>query len=202
MWISLIGAFLGLIATALLAALTAWFQYRSWQNQDDVKAREKARQDALSVVHEISELLGKRIHRQKRYLWSIRGPKNCEDAAEYRNVLLDWNDRLGNVKARIMFSYGRETMNNFESMFHVKLATAHEKMSTISERDKHRDEIEKIQKILDDLGQNANDFCENLLERAKSLDIEDYTDRNEIRMSNRRNLSVVYLTRRLFGFVD
>lgn len=202
MWISLIGAFWGLIAAALIAGLTAWFQYRNWQNQDDVKAREKARQDALSVAHEISELLGKRVHRQMRYLWSLRGPYNADDVVEYRKVLLAWNDRLGNVKTRIMFSFGRQTMNDFEYQFHVQLAEAHKQMIAFSENHKPVRDIESIQKMLDDLGQNANYFCEQLLDRAKSLEIEGYTGRDSVSISNRKNLSTIFLARRLLGFVD
>ncbi|REM02975.1 hypothetical protein DSI28_15470, partial [Mycobacterium tuberculosis] len=84
---------------------TAWLQQRSWNRQEEVKRNDRAQHDARSVANDLSILVAKRIYRQKRFAWYKLNNDGTEaDAAEYRMILLEWNDSLADINARLMYS--------------------------------------------------------------------------------------------------
>lgn len=203
MWVALISA----LGAIFLAVFTSRFQHRNWKQQDDVRVREKALNSALSVVYELSDILGRRVYRQKRYLWSLNGDLGDGqeiDRVEYRRILLEWNDKFGSIKTKLLFSFGDNVVMRLEGDIQSRFVNAHnmiENIKKVVDKKTRKEEIEKVQSILDFLGKETSHFCQDLLNRATDMKIEKFHKLYEIELSNRDNLSCFYLLKRLFGIV-
>lgn len=119
--INLLFLVLSLLLAVLGTIVGAWLQHRSWMHQQWEKLREDRRRTALATVERASELVDKRLYRQRRLLWAIRGGDRAEiesERGEYRSVVFAWMDNLGRIKAELWTSFDRYTAINFEEELH------------------------------------------------------------------------------------
>lgn len=200
-----IANFIFLIISLLLAiagaAVGAWLQHGSWVQQNWDKLRSERKASALVVVQRASELFDRRLYRQRRLLWAVRGgdpPQIERELEEYRSAVFAWMDNLGRTKAELWASFDRWTATSFERELHDPLAeigrrieralrTGHGTMLSAEERDLNR------------LGRDGYEFMQRLLERIQDEDLEGLAGRYRLALNNWENLSVAYLLARLFG---
>lgn len=182
-----------LFAAAIIAALTAWLQQRSWKRQEEVKRNDRAQHDARSVANDLSTLVAKRIYRQKRFAWYKLNNDGTEaDAAEYRMILLEWNDRLADINARLMYSFGYSTTLALDREIHQPIALAHR---SIQDQKSSTEIVAQLSAI----SEHGYRFCEALQRRAKNFELEGYEGKKTICYSNRASLSNSHLLMRLLG---
>lgn len=197
-------AFWALAASALVAALTAWLQFRNWRNQNLVRLRETEQEVALKVVKDFATLISKRLYRQKRFLWAVRDGRTGDgdtDISEYRSVLLEWNDKFREIETRVAYSFDNETMARIENRFQPELVRIHQIL--VQEKGKpnlaNAALLAKAERSLDVLGHESISLTKDLLRRIRGLEFSIFLNKDEISFRNRSNLSIGHLFFRLFG---
>ena len=113
----LLPLFVGFVLTSVLGGLLGYmFQNRAWKNQQKAQQREQDRQQALRTFEEVSQLLDKRLYRMRRLYWAARsralgrGDKAelASALANYREVLVEWNDNLNRTLALVHTYFGSQ----------------------------------------------------------------------------------------------
>lgn len=193
--------FLSVLFAVSAACFAAWFQNRSWRNREEVRFEERERDFALKTVSEFSELSSKRLYRQKRYLWEVsrkNGLSCSKDKAEYRKVLLEWNDRLRSLLVSVGYSFGDEEVTHVEQKIQKNFVEAHRLIDTLEKGEGDVSEME-IDKQLDYLGARLVYFNKKLLKRIREDNFSSLPLKTKVCFSNRKNLTSSYLFFRLFG---
>ncbi|MFG6157662.1 hypothetical protein ACGTNG_02520 [Halomonas sp. 1390] len=193
--------FLSVFFAVSAACFAAWFQNRSWKKREDVRFEERERDSALKIVSEFSELSSKRLYRQKRYLWAVSGGDEdveCKDKAEYRKVLLEWNDRLRSILVSLGYSFGDDEVAYVERTIQAKFVDANRLINLLYEGGGEVSKTE-IDRRLDVLGADLVAFNKKLLRRVREDNFSSLPLKTKVCFSNRKNLSFSYLFFRLFG---
>lgn len=197
--------FLFLIISLLLAiigaAVGAWLQHRSWVQQNWDKLRLERRSAALEVVQRASEFFDKRLYRQRRMLWAVRGrdPQQIEiERQEYRKAVFEWMDNLGRTKAELWASFDRWTAVRFENELHDPLAEIGRRIEAAL-RTANGTKLAAEERDLDRLGRRGYEFMQYLLQRIQDEDLEGLRGHHDLKINNWENLSLSFLLARLFG---
>ena len=128
----LLPLFVGFVLTSVLGGLLGYtFQNRAWKNQQKAQQREQDRQQALRTFEEVSQLLDKRLYRMRRLYWAARSRAlGTGDKAEltsalanYREVLVEWNDNLNRTLALVHTYFGSQVRERLEDEIYEGFAT-------------------------------------------------------------------------------
>jgi len=186
------------------AVVGAWLQHRSWVQQNWDKLRLDRKASALAVVQRASELFDRRLYRQRRLLWAVRGrdPKQIEtELEEYRAAVFAWMDNLGRTKAELWASFDRWTATRLETELHDPLAEIGRRIerALLTERGTT---LSAEERDLNRLGRSGYEFMQRLLERIQDEDLEGLVGRYRLTLNNWENLSISFLLARLFGLAN
>jgi len=199
----LISAVWTLFAAALLAGVTAWFQFKSWKRQDQERLREKEQDAAMKVVAEVSSLMGKRLYRQKRYLWAVRsgdGTSIDKESLSYREVLIEWNERLHAMQAQIEYSFGRQFMMELETEIQAVFHRCHSEIEAF--KCQGLGDLSSQERSLNCLGYEIKKYNGVMLKKIRDYDLTAFSKKGVVSFNNRHNLSLIYLFLRLFGLFE
>nr|WP_299243685.1 hypothetical protein [uncultured Halomonas sp.] len=202
---SVLNALWALIAALVIAGFTAWFQYRSWRNQDWLKLKNKEQEAALSVISELSALMGKRLYRQKRYLWAVKAGSSDEkdsDTSEYRRILFEWNDKLSEMQTRIEYSFGRQAMMKLDQEVQDEFSDCHRLIELAKNGKEPLSSLDNVEWRLNVLGGKNISISSDLLRRVREEEFSIFPKSHYVSFGNRERLSCLYLIFRLFGLVS
>lgn len=190
------------LGLALLGAVVgAWLQYRSWRQQHWEGLRERKSKVALSTVEGVSQLIDRRLYRQRRFLWSLRRgvPEEILIAQkDYQEAIFEWMDNLGRLKAELWLSFGRWAAVRFEEQIHNSFAKIGQSLEAKA-RSGIKGSFYTEERALNVLGRTAYEFTHMLLEKVASEELNGLIGRNTISFENWNNLTTSMLLRRLFG---
>jgi hypothetical protein len=188
--LAIVGAFVG-----------AWLQHRSWIHQNWQRIREEKTRIALATVEDAAKLVDRRLYRQRRLLWSLQRRNGADTTValkDYQDAVAEWMDNLGRLKAELWLSFDRWTAIRFEEEIHDPLARVGRQLER-SIRSGLPGALATEERELNRLGRSAYEFIHALLERISSENLNGLVGRDELSYRNWENLSVGFLTRRLFG---
>lgn len=190
------------LSLAIIGAIVgAWLQHRSWMNQHWEKVREERTKAALLAVEDAAKLIDRRLYRQRRFLWAARrGPSPELTAArqDYQEVIFEWMDNLGRLKAELWLSFDRWTAVRFEGDVHDEFASVGRRIER-AVRGGRPTPLGQEERQLDALGRSSYEFIHELLRRVATEDIRGLSGRDQVSFENWNNLSTGFLLRRLFG---
>lgn len=97
-------------ATIMGAALAAYMQHLSWNNQWLTQKSQREVEVATKAFRDISSLVDKRNYRMRRMLWGIESDISDDEYRDrldqYREVLFEWNDSLNSNLAIAKLYFG------------------------------------------------------------------------------------------------
>lgn len=183
------------------AAVGAWLQHRSWMNQHWETLREEKTRFAQIAVENVAKLVDRRLYRQRRLLWAARkGPSRELDSAlkDYQDVVFEWMDNLGRLKAELWMSFERWVAVRFEEEIHDEFASIGRAIEGVVRSGKPAS-LGGEERRLDELGLFSNQLIHSLLVRISNGQIRGLDDRDRVSLDNWNNLTTGFLLRRLFG---
>lgn len=177
---------------------------RNWNNQELIRIQEREQEAALKAVSDFSALISKRLYRQKRFLWAIRGglvDGSEEDVSEYRFILIEWNDKFREIQARLSYSFGNNLALLVEDDFQSELTRLNSILDELAkdEVNESSGELSVAENRLNILGHKSISLTTKLLRKIRNLELPVFQEKNEISFKNRSNLQVGRLLFRLFG---
>jgi hypothetical protein len=192
---------LSLILAAVGAAVGAWLQHRSWIHQQWEKLRANRTQAALETVKYASELIDRRLSRQRQFLWALQQGdlSTLHDAQrEYRVAVCKWMENLGRIKTELWAAFGELTVISFESDIHDSFAQNGRSLER-EFRNKGSVNLYEHDRFLDRFGRLSYEHMRDLLNRIQREEINGLTGRYKLSYQNWNNLSSAFLWKRLFG---
>lgn len=190
------------LGLALLGTMVGgWLQHRSWKHQQWEKLRDDRTRAALTTVERASELVDKRLYRQRRLLWAIRrgdGAAIEAERQEYRSAVFQWMDNLGRTKAELWTSFDRWTALSFEEQLHDRFARNGIRLERAL-RTGQGTKLSDEERELNYLGRASYEFMQRLLERIQREELNGLMGRHELSYRNWENLNSAFLLARLFG---
>jgi hypothetical protein len=123
---------IGFLLTSVLGGLLGYlFQRRTWAHQHDTQQRDQERQQALRTFEEVSRLLDRRLYRMRRLYWAARSralgtgdrAELASALADYREVLIEWNDNLNRTLALVHTYFGSQVREQLEDDIYEGFAT-------------------------------------------------------------------------------
>ncbi|MBN9433195.1 MAG: hypothetical protein J0I45_12240 [Bosea sp.] len=191
------------VATAsaiFLTMLASWLQNRSWIRQNYTRNRNDARTDAVNTLSRLTEIVSKRVYRQKIYARSIisgdadRIPNARED---YQKSLIEWNDNFGSIKIGIRHYFGRYAALRFEDELMGQLVQNGRELESLDKRQISVGAA-SLERELSVIAYKFSVFTEHLLSNANRYNIADIVPEDEISYRNAANLTLSFLIFRLF----
>jgi hypothetical protein len=179
----------------------AWLQHRSWKHQQWEKLREDRTQAALATVERASQLIDRRLYRQRRLLWAVRRGLAAEievEKDEYRSAVFQWMDNLGRTKAELWVSFDQWTAISFEDQLHDPFARNGARIERAL-RTRQGTRLSEEERELNRLGRSSYEFMQQLLGRIQREEINGLVGRYELSYRNWENLTSGFLLARLFG---
>lgn len=193
------------IALSILGAIFgAWFQQRNWRHQHREQLRQERRAAALTLVEDLSNLMDRRLYRQRRFIWALRsGHKEriCRAITEYNEALFDWNDNYGRIKARLWSLFDRGEFLRFEDEIHNRFQKAGAIIEEVANKMVPISALAAQERELNRLGYQCQLMMKSLLERIAKERLAGLQDQLTVSHDNWDNLSDVFLIKRLFGLV-
>lgn len=186
--------------TIFLAILGSWLQNRSWLRQNYTTNREDARKEAINTLSRLTEIVSKRIYRQKRYARSIiLGDKERLSISriEYEESLFDWNDSFGSIKLGLRHYFGLGASVHFENELMRQLVKNGSKLESLDKKGL-RTGAATLEHELSVIADEFSWFTERLLSRANQYEIAGAIPEGEISHRNAANLTIPFLVFRLF----
>jgi hypothetical protein len=192
------------LLTVVGALLGAAYQQRNWRFQNFEQFRQQRLSQASKTVDGLSKLIDRRLYRQRRLLWAVRSGDQSElsEALQnYREILFEWMDSLGQIKAELWLSFDKYTAIRFEEEVHDRFAALGRQIEHVI-RTKSRSLLVQEERRLNVLGRSSYEFVHQLLRRISQEDLSGLTGRDHISFENWDNLSTGYLVKRLFGIAS
>ncbi|QTP56232.1 hypothetical protein HNO51_16990 [Billgrantia sulfidoxydans] len=192
--------FFGAILTVFVVILTAWVQHCYWAKRDKIRYYEKEEEAALSLIEDFSFLSYKRLHRQRRKLWSIKA-EDSEQAVEkaYSEVVNEWNEKLGVLLARIKYSFGSEAAWEVEYDIQRGFYILNNEVRKLEREIFSQEKYVEIEQRLNVLGSRIVVVIENLMLKVREGRFSTFPIERQVCFGNRKRLSCSYLLARLFG---
>ncbi len=192
--------FFGAFFTVVVVVFTAWVQHCYWAKRDKVRYYEKEEEAALSLIEDFSVLSYKRLHRQRRKLWSIRSEFSSQAVEkDYSEVVSEWNEKLGVLLARIKYSFGSEAAREVEYDIQKDFYVLNNAIINLENGVVSQGEAAEIEKRLNVLGSKIVAVIENLMIKVREGRFSTFPIEEQVSFGNRKNLSFSYLLARLFG---
>ncbi|MBM3542979.1 MAG: hypothetical protein FJX44_00500 [Alphaproteobacteria bacterium] len=196
---------LGGIGALLFAAIGAWLQHRYWIQQNFEKRREEQKTAASTVAYEVAKLLDRRLYRQRRFLWALlSGDDTAIEAAraEYDEILFEWNDNFGRIKAALWTSFVRDVMLQFESLNDRFSASGSELEAVYLGRLPKDPTLRQNEGFLRILGYDNYQFVHECLTDVRIDHVGDLQLFSHVSQENWNRLTSSFLLRRLFGLAQ
>jgi Putative peptidoglycan binding domain len=173
----------GFLLTSVLGGLLGYlFQRRTWAHQHEMQQRDQERQQALRTFEEVSRLLDRRLYRMRRLYWAARSRAHetgerselASALADYREVLIEWNDNLNRILALVHTYFGSQVREQLEDDVYEGFATLgrglDEIVRMVSAAEDKRIEVPTFGYLVNRLGRRVyqlNVHMLNLLERDR-----------------------------------
>lgn len=192
--------FIGAFFTVVVVVFTAWVQHCYWAKRDKVRYYEKEEEVALSLIEDFSVISYKRLHRQRRKLWSIKNEFSSQAVEkEYSEVVSEWNEKLGVLLARIKYSFGGEAAREVEYDIQKEFYVLNNSIVKLEGGVASQEEVAEIEKRLNILGSKIVAVIESLMIKVREGRFSTFPKEKQVSFNNRKNLSSGYLLARLFG---
>jgi hypothetical protein len=152
-------------------------------------------------VKRASELIDRRLYRQRRLLWAIRRGDAEEietERREYRSAVFNWMDSLGSLKAELWAGFDRWTAINFEAELHDRFARNGARLE-LALRTGQGTSLNYEERDLNSLGRSSYEFTQRLLGRIQREELNGLLGHFELSYDNWENLNSTFLLARLFG---
>jgi hypothetical protein len=114
-----------LVLGAIGAAITHYFQDRSWEHQQEAKKRDEEQKNATTLFEALSTAMDERLYAMRLAYWGIESDKYGEDEMNkrwesYRQVLYKWNNSLNKTLAMVERYFGWKIRDTLEGDIQIK----------------------------------------------------------------------------------